>query len=58
MRPSFCTLYPVPRRVKTFLNPWVRNGLGTALISTSQGMMSDRQARRLKVGGEVVCEVW
>ncbi len=38
--------------------PWVRNGLGTALISTSQGMMSDRQARRLKVGGEVVCEVW
>jgi len=38
--------------------PWVRNGLGTAVISTSQGMMSDRQARRLKVGGEVVCEVW
>lgn len=38
--------------------PWVRNGLGTALISTSQGMMSDRQARRLNVGGEVVCEVW
>ncbi|TKJ41976.1 30S ribosomal protein S8 [candidate division TA06 bacterium B3_TA06] len=38
--------------------PWVRNGLGTAVISTSQGMMSDRQARRLNVGGEVVCEVW
>ena len=38
--------------------PWVCNGLGTAVISTSQGMMSDRQARRLKVGGEVVCEVW
>lgn len=38
--------------------PRVRNGLGTAIISTSQGMMADRQARRLKVGGEVVCEVW
>lgn len=38
--------------------PRVRNGLGTAIISTSQGMVSDRQARRLKIGGEVVCEVW
>ncbi len=38
--------------------PRVCNGLGTAIISTSQGMMADRQARRLKVGGEVVCEVW
>jgi len=38
--------------------PWVRSGLGTAIISTSQGIMSDREARRRGVGGEVLCEVW
>jgi len=38
--------------------PRVKNGLGTAIISTSQGMMTDRQARKAGVGGEVICEVW
>lgn len=38
--------------------PRVRNGLGIALISTSKGLMTDSQARKLGVGGEVVCEVW
>jgi small subunit ribosomal protein S8 len=38
--------------------PRVRNGLGIALISTSKGLMTDAQARKLGVGGEVVCEVW
>jgi small subunit ribosomal protein S8 len=38
--------------------PRIKNGLGTAIISTSQGMMTDRQARRAGIGGEVVCEVW
>jgi small subunit ribosomal protein S8 len=38
--------------------PRVKNGLGTAIISTSQGIMTDRQARRAGVGGEVLCEVW
>jgi small subunit ribosomal protein S8 len=38
--------------------PRVRRGLGTAIISTSKGMMTDREARKLGVGGEVVCEVW
>jgi len=38
--------------------PRVRNGLGIAIISTSKGLMTDRKARELKVGGEVVCEVW
>ncbi len=33
-------------------------GLGTAIISTSRGIMSDRQARQAKVGGEVLCYVW
>jgi small subunit ribosomal protein S8 len=38
--------------------PKVRGGLGTAVVSTSKGLMTDRQARKDHVGGEVVCEVW
>lgn len=37
--------------------PRVMNGLGIAIISTSQGLMSDRMARRLGQGGEVLCTV-
>jgi small subunit ribosomal protein S8 len=36
----------------------VRNGLGMAIVSTSKGMMTDRQARAEKVGGEVMALVW
>jgi len=38
--------------------PRVRNGLGIAILSTSQGVMTDREARTKGVGGEVLCEVW
>jgi len=38
--------------------PKIRGGLGTAVISTSKGMMTDRDARKQNVGGEVVCEIW
>lgn len=38
--------------------PKVRNGLGIAIVSTSRGVMTDREARKLGVGGEVICEVW
>ena len=38
--------------------PKVLDGLGLAIISTSKGVMSDRNARRSKVGGEVLCYVW
>ena len=38
--------------------PKVRNGLGIAIISTSQGVMTDKEARTKGVGGEVLCEVW
>jgi small subunit ribosomal protein S8 len=38
--------------------PKVRGGLGVAVISTSQGVITDRQARKLNVGGEVLCEIW
>jgi small subunit ribosomal protein S8 len=36
----------------------VQGGLGIAIVSTSKGLMTDREARRQKVGGEVMCEVW
>lgn len=38
--------------------PRVRNGLGIAIISTSKGVMTDKEARRLNVGGEVICQVF
>lgn len=38
--------------------PQVLNGLGTAIISTSKGIMSDKNARKEAVGGEVICYVW
>ncbi|MCX6790844.1 MAG: 30S ribosomal protein S8 [Candidatus Gribaldobacteria bacterium] len=36
----------------------VKNGYGVAIISTPKGLMSDKQARRAKVGGELMVEVW
>ena len=36
----------------------VMSGLGIAILSTSRGIISDRDARKQKVGGEVLCEVW
>jgi len=38
--------------------PRVYGGLGTAIISTSQGMMTDREAWRGRIGGELLCYVW
>lgn len=38
--------------------PRVRNGLGSAILSTPKGILSDRAARAESVGGEVLCEVW
>jgi small subunit ribosomal protein S8 len=38
--------------------PRVYNGLGTAVISTSKGLLTDKQARALAVGGEVICYIW
>ena len=38
--------------------PRVYSGLGISILSTSRGLMSDREARRQKVGGELLCEVW
>jgi small subunit ribosomal protein S8 len=38
--------------------PRVLGGLGVAVLSTSQGLMTDREARQRKVGGEILCHVW
>ena len=38
--------------------PKIQNGLGMAIISTSQGVMSDIEARKNKIGGEVICKVF
>lgn len=38
--------------------PKVLNGLGIAVISTSHGILTDKQARQKNVGGEVICYVW
>jgi small subunit ribosomal protein S8 len=36
----------------------VRNGLGLGIVSTSQGLLTDAQARERRVGGELLCEIW
>jgi small subunit ribosomal protein S8 len=38
--------------------PRVLGGLGVAVLSTSRGLMTDREARRLRLGGEILCFVW
>lgn len=38
--------------------PWVYSGLGVAILSTSRGVLTGAQARRLGIGGEVLCYVW
>jgi len=46
------------RYVATGNIPRVLNGLGIAILSTSKGVMVDRDARKQKVGGELICTVW
>ena len=48
-----CRIYHRSKDLRPILN-----GLGISIISTSRGVMSDREARQQKVGGEVLCEVW
>ncbi len=48
------------RRVYTKKNdiPWVLSGIGIAILSTSQGVMTGQKARSLGVGGELLCKIW
>ena len=38
--------------------PWVQSGMGVAVLSTPRGVMTGRKARKLGVGGEVLCHIW
>ncbi len=38
--------------------PWVRDGLGVCIVTTSRGLMTDADARKANVGGEAICFVW
>lgn len=38
--------------------PWVLSGMGIAVLSTSRGVMTGKKARRLGIGGEVLCHIW
>lgn len=46
-------IYLPARKIKR-----VRGSFGIAIISTSKGLMTDREARKQKLGGEVLCEIW
>jgi small subunit ribosomal protein S8 len=46
------------RYVPTESIPRVLNGMGIAILSTSKGVLVDREARKQKVGGELICTVW
>jgi small subunit ribosomal protein S8 len=46
------------RYVATDAIPRVLNGMGIAILSTSKGVLVDREARKQKVGGELICTVW
>jgi small subunit ribosomal protein S8 len=48
------------RRVYTSVDeiPWVRSGMGIAILTTPKGVLTGQQARRLNVGGEIICYIW
>ena len=48
-----CRIYTKSDRI-----PQVLNGYGINILSTSKGVMTDRQARKMRVGGEIICSVW
>jgi len=48
----------VRRYVRSRNIPLVRNGLGIAILSTSKGIMTGKEARDARLGGEILCEIW
>ncbi len=48
------------RRIYTSVDeiPWVRSGMGIAILTTPKGVLTGQQARRLNVGGEIICYIW
>jgi small subunit ribosomal protein S8 len=50
---SSCRVYSKSKQIKPVLN-----GLGISIVSTSKGLMTDKQAKEANVGGEILCNVW
>lgn len=48
-----CRMYSKGNRI-----PQVLNGFGISILSTSQGIMTDKQARKIGIGGEIICSIW
>ena len=62
-RPVITGLERVSRPGRRFYSgakdiPWVRSGLGVNIVSTPKGLMTGRKARRERLGGEILCNVW
>jgi len=62
-RPVISGLRRVSKQSQRVYLPWkkikpVKNGFGISIISTSKGLITDKEARKKKLGGEVICEVW
>lgn len=62
-KPFISGLKRVSKAGQRIYTPWkkiqkVRGGYGLAVISTSQGLMTDKEARKNKIGGEIICQVW
>jgi small subunit ribosomal protein S8 len=55
---AVCSTPGRPLFVRAHEIPTAMNGLGTIFLSTSYGLLTDSEARRLKVGGEVLCAIW
>jgi small subunit ribosomal protein S8 len=51
-KPS-CRVYAKNEKI-----PLVQNGFGINILSTSKGVMTDKQARKMKLGGEILCAIW
>ena len=48
-----CRVYSTHKKI-----PRVLNGLGINIVSTSKGVLTDREARKIGIGGEIICSVW
>ena len=48
-----CRVYTTKKDI-----PWVLSGIGIAILSTPKGVMTDQRARKIGVGGEILCKVW
>jgi len=55
---AVCSTPGRPLFVRAHEIPTAMNGLGTVFLSTSHGLLTDSEARRLKIGGEVLCSIW